>query len=62
MTWITPETNNILRMVYLARDSGVLYSHGGWEDQPDWFREAYEIVRQEIMAWEKKKNKKDEKQ
>lgn len=55
LRWITPETNAILRMVYLARESGVLYSAGGWEDQPEWFREAYEIVRVEINLMEKKK-------
>ena len=54
LTWITPETNNILRMVYLARDSSVLYAAGGWSDQPGWFTEAYEIVRTETLQWEKK--------
>jgi hypothetical protein len=55
LRWITAETNAILRMVYLARDSSVLYAAGGWADQPEWFTEAYEIVRLEMIRWEKKK-------
>lgn len=53
--WITPETNSILRMVYLARETGVLYAAGGWADQPKWFTEAYKIVRRETLLWEAKK-------
>jgi hypothetical protein len=44
-------------MVYLSMESGALYSSGGWEDQPEWFFRAYEIVRAETHQWQKKKNK-----
>lgn len=54
LSWITPETHELLRLVNFSRDSSVLYAAGGWEDQPDWFVRAYDIVRTEIMQWDKK--------
>ncbi len=57
LTWISEETYHMLRAVYLAKDSSVLYNAGGWADQPEWFIDAYELQRTEANEWQIKKSK-----
>lgn len=58
LSWITPETYEVMKFINFSRDSGALYAAGGWDNQPAWFVRAYEIVRTEIMQWEKKRKSK----
>lgn len=52
-SWITRETREIIRMVYLSMETGALYVSGGWADQPAWFVEAVEIYRAELARMKK---------
>ncbi len=54
LSWITDETWELCRLLYLAQDTGVLYAAGGWADQPRWFLEAYELMRLEMIKWQRK--------
>lgn len=49
LSLITPETAEVMRMVYLADGSGVLPEAGGWSGQPHWFVEAREIFATESL-------------
>ena len=43
LTYISTDTWDILRLVYLIDDSKTLLHPGGWGDQPAWLVEAVEI-------------------
>jgi len=47
LSYITEETAEIMRLVYLIDASGHLLHQGGWADQPCWLVEAYEIYKAE---------------
>ena len=57
LKWISEDTWRMLRAIHLSKDSGVLYSAGGWDDQPEWFVEAYELHRIEVYQWQTKKSR-----
>lgn len=48
LSYITPETIDIMRHVYRTAETNQLPYAGGWGDQPTWFVEAYDIYRQEL--------------
>lgn len=54
LTWVTEESWDICRMLYLAQDTHVLYAGGGWANQPVWFMQAFELFRAELMDWRKR--------
>lgn len=47
LSFITDETWQMMRAVFLADGSQQLYFSGGWADQPHWFIEALEMYRAE---------------
>lgn len=47
LTFIEPETWEVIRLAYLIEDTKVLLYGGGWGDQPAWLVEAYEIFKGE---------------
>jgi hypothetical protein len=51
LSWITEESWEICRMIYLAMDTHTLYAAGGWADQPVWFVQAFELLRVELAHW-----------
>lgn len=51
VSYITQDTAEIIRMVYLCEASGHLLYGGGWADQPFWFVEAYEMYKAENMKY-----------
>lgn len=53
-SYITEETWQIIRTVFLVDGSQQLYFKGGWADQPHWFIEALEIYRAEKARKTKK--------
>ena len=54
ISYITPETYQLIDMVVLCKDSGVLINEGGWSNQPNKFVEAYLIYKEEFSAWVKR--------
>ena len=47
LSYITADTWEVLRLVYLMDDSPGLLNPGGWGAQPFWLVEALEIFRAE---------------
>lgn len=47
LSYITPESFDLARAVYLIDSSGRLLFPGGWADQPYWLIEAYEAFKAE---------------
>jgi len=47
LTYITPETWEMVRLAYLAENTGHLLHEGGLGDQPAWLIEAIEICKAE---------------
>ena len=45
LSYITQDTRDVVRLVFLADSSGHLLYDGGWAGQPAWFVEAYETFR-----------------
>ena len=45
LTYITTDTWEIIRLVYLIDDSKILLHAGGWGDQPAWLVEAVELYK-----------------
>ena len=43
VSYMSDDTRDLMRAVFLAQGSGRLLYGGGWGDQPEWFIEAYEI-------------------
>lgn len=56
LSYITDETWEIVRLVYLVEDSGHLLHAGGLGDQPTWLAEAMEIHKIEQSAESKRPN------
>ncbi len=48
LSYLTPETYELMRMVFLVNETGVLLNEGGWGAQPYWLVEAFEIFKVEI--------------
>lgn len=59
LSYVTTETHEIVRAVFLIDVSGHLLYAGGWGDQPAWLVEAYEIFRVEQGARGKRGERKD---
>ena len=59
-SWVTSESRQMLSAVYRYHEHHTLPAAGGWDDQPVWFREAWEIFRSELMAYQDKKRKEKE--
>ncbi|MBI4950022.1 MAG: hypothetical protein HY955_07760 [Deltaproteobacteria bacterium] len=53
MSYISWETREIVRAVYLMEGGGRLFMNGGWGDQSAWLVEAFEIFRSESAAFRK---------
>lgn len=53
LTYVDIEANELLDMVFVTDESGILPFVGGWVDQPAWFVEAYKIYKREIGKWRK---------
>ena len=53
LSFITWETREIVRAVYLMEGGGRLFMSGGWGDQSAWLVEAFEIFRAESAAFRK---------
>lgn len=47
LSYLTPDTAEMMRAVYMAEGSSALLLPGGWGAQPHWFVEASEIHRAE---------------
>ena len=47
LSYLTPDTAEVMRAVYMADGSAALLVPGGWGGQPHWFVEACEIYRAE---------------
>ncbi len=47
LSYITDETHQMMRTVFMVDGTQALYFSGGWADQPCWFIEASEIYRAE---------------
>lgn len=45
LSYLTDETIEVMRAVYLMDGSGHLLYGGGWAEQPAWLVEAYEMFR-----------------
>lgn len=54
-SYITPETLEMMRAVFVSETIGSLPCAGGWTEQPLWFVEAYEIYKAESCAASKDK-------
>jgi len=56
LSYVTSETHEVIRIVFLIDVSGHLLHAGGWGDQPSWLVEAYEIFKAEEQvkgaSWE----------
>jgi hypothetical protein len=48
LSYISEESAEIIRLVFLVEGSTSLLLSGGWGAQPAWFVEAYEIYRAEF--------------
>ncbi|MFQ5736739.1 MAG: hypothetical protein ACE5GY_07735 [Thermodesulfobacteriota bacterium] len=53
-SYLSEETSEIMRLVFLIDESGCLYYDGGWADQPCWLVEAFEIYRVERARYRKR--------
>ncbi|MBI2412475.1 MAG: hypothetical protein HYV24_04620 [Deltaproteobacteria bacterium] len=53
LSFITWETREMIRAVYLMESGGRLFFSGGWGDQSAWLVEAFEIFRAENAAFRK---------
>jgi len=56
LTYITPETWEVIRMVYLMEDSKQLLFDGGWSEQPYWLIEAVQMYKAELARQMKNKD------
>lgn len=50
LSYLTDETIEVIRGVYLMDNSGHLLYGGGWADQPAWLVQAYEIFKHEMAV------------
>jgi hypothetical protein len=55
LSYISADTVEIMRLVYLMDGSGRLLHTGGWGAQPYWLIEAYEIYKSETFREIKEK-------
>lgn len=49
LTYISRETHEIIRLIYLIEDTKELLFDGGWANQPYWLVEAFEIYKAEYI-------------
>lgn len=47
LSYLTTDTAEIMRAVYMVEGSAALLNPGGWSAQPHWFVEGYEMSRAE---------------
>lgn len=55
LTYISRDTHELIRLIYLIEDSKVLLHPGGWANQPYWLIESLELYRIQYMKAKKKK-------
>lgn len=53
LTWINPESVELMNICYLIDSSGVLLFSGGWHNQPAWLWEAFRIYKIETNTFPK---------
>ncbi|MCK4738906.1 MAG: hypothetical protein KAT46_03060 [Deltaproteobacteria bacterium] len=56
MSYVSEESLELLRLIFLINDSSQLLFSGGWAEQPLWFIEAYEIFKVELARDMQKKS------
>jgi hypothetical protein len=49
LSYLTQDTREITRLVYLCEDKGLMLHEGGIGNQPSWFIEAMEVFRAEKL-------------
>lgn len=54
LSFITPDTTDIVSLIFLIVDSQHLLHAGGWGDQPAWLVEAYQIYKAEAIKEQEK--------
>lgn len=57
LSYMTEESSEVMRLVFLVEDTGALLYGGGWGSQPCWLAEAFEIYRTERGAFQKRLDK-----
>jgi len=57
LSYMTAETTEVMRLVFLIEDTSALLYGGGWGGQPCWLAEAFEIYRTERGAFQKRLDK-----
>lgn len=57
ITYVTRDTSEIIRLLYMYEDTKQFLYSGGIADQPHWFIEAIDIFKQETYQQTIKKNK-----
>lgn len=58
LSYLSEETSEIMRLVFLIDESGRLLHGGGWAEQPCWLVEALEIYRAERGLFQKRTERK----
>jgi len=56
LSYITDDTREIIRLVFLVDWAGHLLYEGGWGGQPAWLVEAYEVFRSESARYLKERS------
>ncbi len=55
LSFLTDDTREIIRLVYLLEDTGNMLNAGGWAEQPFWLIQAFEIFKTETSRQLKEK-------
>jgi hypothetical protein len=58
LSYLSEETSEIMRTVFLIDESGHLLYGGGWAEQPCWLVEALEVYRVERALFDKSTDRK----
>jgi len=53
LTYITQDTSELIRIMYLMDNTNQMYFRGSLSDQPNWLIEAYEIFKTETYYLQK---------
>lgn len=55
VSYLSGDTREIIRLVYLLEDTGNMLHAGGWAEQPFWLIQAFEIFKRETARVLKEK-------